>query len=285
MTEETQGQESEIDADVSQTQGEAPEPEEATEAEQVEDNAVADESEEPELSVEERLEKIEKDNQYKEKAIHRKTAALHEANRKIRELQSELQKFAQSKESEKPEPNIDDFETHDEYVNAVADYRAEQRVKQKEQEFKMRQMQEAQQKQVQERLAMRQKQEAEYITDNPQYEASSKEVADYLGTMQVSDDVANAVLDQVYSGNVPAIIDYFGKNNGENLSKLDEIMRMPAHMAAVEVYKLQQAIGKPEKKAEKPLPKPVKTKPSNAGGKKYIDDSNSVLKSLGVKGY
>lgn len=261
--------------------------------EEIEDNSPDVESEEPEETVEEKVVRLERDVEGKQKAINRKTAALHDANKKYAEQRQEHERISGLLDQQKPdsEPSIDDYETHEEYVNALVDYRSKAEVTKQQQALMIEQQQIQQQQVMNERLSLRQSQEAEYLVDNPMYKSSSNEVDAYLRTIDESSmpkGTVNAILDQLYKGNVPAVIDYLGANNGENLDELGKIARMTPPDAAVEIYKTQQKLAKSpvEKKEAKKTLKPVKAvkgNRANTGGLGKHSSGDDVLKKLGLK--
>lgn len=248
--------------------------EEADETESEEDESEDDsdetgEQEEPEIDPEEKAKELEQKVQSMQRAIDKKTAAYHAQQRahekalqELQELQQRLNQNAASKE-----PSVDDFETYEEYDKARTDWVKNEAKREAQQEFINQQHQIEQENIMKQRLARRHEQEAEYVKDNPHYTQSVQEVDAFITQAKIAPDVANAVLSQVYKGDVPKIIDYFGRNYGENLGELEKISQMSAPDAAIEVYKLQQKLATetPVKREEKPLPKPV-SKQKGAGG-------------------
>lgn len=239
---------------------------------------------EPQETVEQKVERLERETAGKQKAIDRKTAAYHDLQKaheaKIQEL-AELQAKLTQQEPEK-EPSIDDFETHDEYVNALADYRADKKAREAQQKYLQQQQAAEQAKIVQERNSIVQKQEAEYIAVNPKYEAAKAEFSSFVLSGNIPKAVEDAIVTQAFDGNVPQVIDYFGANNGERLDELAEITKMPPIKAAIEIYKIQQKLKAPVKKEEKPLPKPVKKVVGTSKGSKDLYEGD-VLENLGLK--
>ena len=242
------------------------------------------EGQEPEVTLEEENAKLKKDIERKQKAIDRKTAAYHDMQRAYDKRKQELQALQEQVQAQEPveEPKIDNYETHEEYVEALAEFRADQKVKQKQQDFIEQQSKMAEVQKNQSRLQKRANEEAEYIKDNPHYQQSADEVDAFLKTFEIRDDVGNAVLDIIYNGNVPQVIDYFGSNNGENLHKLKDISQLTPVEAAVEIYKIQQSLKAPAPKEIKPPPKPV-NKPKGGGKPSKDLASGDVLKNLGLK--
>lgn len=227
-------------------------------------------------AAEQRAEKLEREAESKQKKIDRQTAAYTEMQRALeRERQEFQEKLATSKPTEATEPSIDDYDTHDEYINALVDYKAETRVKAKEAELFEKQQAAQQQKLAQERASIALEQEAEYLKVNPMYKASKAEFEAFAKTAQVNPAVESAIVSQTYKGNVPQLINYFGENNGENMDELIAISKMTPVEAAVEIYKVQQKLVAPKSKETKPLPKPVKAAPAAKSTKSLEKSSGS----------
>lgn len=278
MTDEAQGEIPEIE-DVNEEQGIDAESEEV-EAEQTGDDAAQGEGEEAQEEVTpEKYEEL-------KKAVDRKTAALSDVNRKMREYQEqiqELQRMTQAnQEALEPEPDFDDFDTHAEYREALGSYLEKKASHDAQQKFIEQQQALQMQKMSQERATMAQKHEREYLEVNPAYKQSKTEFNNFIAQTNVDRAVEIAIVEQAFEGNSAQIIDYFGADHGKNLDQLAEIVKMTPSRAAVEIYKIQQTLDKPKKKAAEPAPKPVKTKPSNAKANKDLSKGD-VLKNLGLK--
>lgn len=278
MSDETQ--EVALEAETKDVKVETPE----AEVKETEDNTSPDtesdegttEGEEPAETAEEKLERLEREAAGKQKAIDRKTAAYHALQKKYDEQRQEQERLAKLIEQQTPgkEPVIDDYETHEEYVNALVEHRAKAEVH-KEREKLMAQQAQMQQEQImQERLKLRQSQEVEYLSKNPMYQTAANEVDLYIkGITDVSPATQEAVIAQMYDGNVPAVIDYFGANDGENLEELGAIARMTPPEAAVAIYKIQQklsAVPVVNKKETAPKPKPVKVAKGSSNASKPL---------------
>lgn len=266
------------DSDVVETQPQDQQVETTeTEAEETEasedesnDNSPEAESEEVEESPEDKIARLERESAGKQKAIDRRTAALSDLNKKLEQERQEREKLAAlvQQTQSKPEPQSDDFETYDEYVDALAEYRAEQKVAEQQKQFSEQQAKMQQQQVLNERLKLRQEQEADYLQSNPMYKQSVQEVDNFIQNLNTPPDVQDAVIAQMYEGNIPQMIDYFGSNSGENIDKLAEISQMPPWKAAVEIYKIQQSFTSAPKKEAKPIPKPVKAVKGGGATKK-----------------
>lgn len=236
-----------------------------------------------EPSPEEKLAEAEKLNEQRQKKIDRQTASYNAIQKTLQERTQELEALRQQVQTEAPqEPKIDDFETFEEFDKARVDFINKQAEQTAQEKLLQQQQQMQAQQQLQARMDLRAAQEADYIKDNPHYRTSVSELDTFFKTAQINDGVAEAVLDVVYDGNVPQIIDYFGKNNGENLDKLAEIARMTPVKAAIETYKIQQSLTTPVSKEETQPPKPV-NKPKGKGAPKKDIMDGSVLKNLGIK--
>ena len=262
MTDETQGEIAAVPAEETATQGqEAATPEVKAEVEENTTDAKT-EGEEIQETADDKVVRLERETAGKQKKIDRQTAANRQANERSDKLRQENERLAALIEKQTPdtEPKIDDYETHDEYNNAVISHAEKRGAANAQKEFLDNQQQIQRQQIEQERLSLRRSQEAEYIVDNPMYNAASNEVGTYIGTLDSSDATQDAVISQLYDGNVPSVIDYFGSNNGENLDELGKIARMAPPQAAVAIYKIQQKLlVSPTQKQTKPKPTPVKT--------------------------
>lgn len=228
----------------------------------------------PEESVEDKVDRLERETTGKQKAIDRKTAAYSSLQRKYEEQRQEHEKLAQliAQQQPKVEPNIDDFETHEEYDKARVEFWKETAKAEAQAELLQNQRQFQQEKIMQDRLVLRQTQEVEYMTDNPMYKASVTEVDSYIkGIPDVPGGTQEAVIEQLYRGNVPQLIDYFGSNAGENLDELGKISRLSPPEAAVEIYKLQQKLSSSKvKKETTPKTTPVKTQKGSTSTSKPL---------------
>ena len=246
----------------------------------------SDETEEeaPQETVDEKVVRLERENSGMQKAIDRKTAAYHSAQKaheaKLQEIQ-ELQVRLQQ-DSTKQEPNEDDFETYDKYFEAKVNYAADKKAEtanaamlEKQKAFEVQKMQA-------ERASVLRTQETEFLTINPMYEKSKTEFSGALAALNVHPDVENAIVSTAFKGNVPQIINYFGANNGENLEQLTAIAGMSPVDAGIEMYKIQQTFVKPVKKETKTATRPIERLKRGGAPRKDLSEGD-VLKNLGLK--
>lgn len=232
---------------------------------------------EAELTVEDKLKNAEAKQAGMQKAIDRKTADHHAMQRKLDGQRQELEAQAKLLVQQTPdkEPVLDDYESHDEYVDAVATFRAKALVTKERQNMIAEQQKANDQVVMNERIKLRHEQEATYMVDNPLYKTSVVEVDSYIKTLESTAPVQEAVIGQLYRGNVPEIINYFGSNNGENLSELGRISSLTPPEAAVEIYKIQQKLAAtPSKKETKPKTTPVTTKKGGPRSDKSLAKSD-----------
>lgn len=214
-------------------------------------------------TVEQKAARLEKELEAAKTKNARQTAAYAQQQKALERARQEYQE-AVSKQTEKKEeePKVEDFDSLSEWKEELAKYHSKIAKREYELDLSKKQMEAAQAKIMQERESIRAKQEAEYISLNPNYEASKNEVTTFIDMLAqtggMSPQVEHAITSQAFDGNVPALLDYFGANSGERLGELQEIFQMPPHKAAVEIYKIQQKLGTPKKKEEKPLPTPSK---------------------------
>lgn len=257
------------DVTVEEVQKQEPDIKDEVEAEKDETESQEDgdgEEEKTPKTVEERLAEIEakyeeksKEAEAKQKKIDRQTAAYNDMQKALeKERLGKQEALEKSKAVETQEPDISDFNTHDEWVNALSDWKAEQKISQLEAENAQRREQEKAHALQNERARIANEQEAEYLKVNPRYKASKSEFEGFLATAKVDPQVEDAVVSMAYKGNIPNLIDYFGSNNGERLDEFEKITQMSPIDAAVEIYKIQQKLVTPKKEETKTLTKPVK---------------------------
>ena len=275
MTEDVTVENEIEDQTVETTETEVDEVETDSQEDDALDNQEA-EGEEVEETAEERLERIQKELEAKERKIARQTAAnrkvqeiLEQRNRELETIQSRLQALEKPQQAE---PKQDDFDTYAEYDEARIKYLADVMLKEREKELLTQQHIIAEQKLIAERGATLAKQEQEYVKVNPNYKHSREEVESFVNTFAVAPDVMKFIQDQLHEGNVAQVIDYFGSNGGERLGELEEIFNMSPRKAAIAIYEIQKGFKAPEKKETKPLTKPVTKIKATAKKTRAVDD-------------
>lgn len=257
-----------------------------SETQEVSNDAVVEvEAEVEEINYQERSEKLEKETAGKQGKIDKQRAALTQSNDKIQELQSQL---AGLQVQQAPvQPNIEEFETHEDYVEALSEFKAEARFQTKKQEDLLNQQQQALNQRNEQQQSAFLKDEQVYRQANPNYDRAKTEVQDFMRLNPVGGPTGDAIYEQASNeGGLAEIINYFGDDGGERLPELDRIANLSPVQAAVEIYKIQQSIKAVTPVKEKSLPKPLKTiKGTSKGGPKELSTDMSgkeILARLGI---
>ncbi len=166
-------------------------------------------------------------------------------------ISKEAKPTAQPTATESKEPSLDQFKTYEEYVAAVADHRAEQKVQQllKQQE-EQRQRQDAERQKAEQRSTFQAKAE-EFATTTPDFD----EVA-FNPSLPVSDVMADALN---LSDKGPEILYHLGKHPDEAA----RISRLPPVQAALEIGRLEAKLSLPQPRTVTKAPPPIA--PSSGG--------------------
>lgn len=249
-----------------------------SESTQVDD--AAQEEEETEVDYKTSYEKAKIEAQKKQDKVNKQRAALSQSNRKIEELQAKLNELQGPAQDEKPlvKPNINDFETNEEYQKAIDEYTdavAAKKIKESQKEQLLEQQKAEIEKRNNEQKAEFLKSEAAYRLVNPDYDRAKTELQEHIELNPVKDAVADAIYERASKGGMlPAIINYFGENSGERLSEFSKISEMSPYDAVVEIYKIQQKLKSMTSPKDKPLPKPIKAVKSTGTGGKSLDKAS-----------
>lgn len=284
MTEETQG----IEAEPQETQGDiaeiAPDTETQEPTQEESDNSEETPVEEAqkeevqeEVDYKSRYEKLEKESKARQDKINKQRAALSQNNKKVQELSAQLEALQVSQAAVSKEPVVDDYETFEEFTDALASYKADALVKSSQEKMLLEQKQiaEAEKQRVQNEQFNRA--EADYRVKNPNYDLAKDELAKHIEVFPVNTPVANAILEQASrGGNVAEIINYFGADNGAKIPEFDRIAALSPTEAAVEIYKIQTSLKNVSPVVKNPLPKPIKSLNGGAKLKRSPQDSMSI---------
>lgn len=240
--------------------------EEVETPEDSEEEIESEEDEDPEESEEEE-EKPKKKNGFK-KRIDKFKTKLSKKDEEIEYWKQEALKANQSKPEEKTEekkvinndnrPSVDDFDEYEDYLEALVEYKAEEKIREKEskenEKAKLTKEQEKAQEFGQKLNSFREQ--------TPDFDEVMEEVED----MEVSAATKEAI---VYSENGPALMYELAKNPSE----LERINSLPPILAAKEIGKLEASLEKPvnkEIKTKTKAPRPIK--PVGRGGSKVSKD-------------
>lgn len=140
-------------------------------------------------------------------------------------------------------PSIEDFQNVNEWAVAVANHAAKKAQEVAERQFSERQQQ-SQQAQVFESYAAR---EREYAVSHPEY-------ADAYQALQSSVRFGPQALEvMAASEHGPAIVHYLG----QHLDIADRVARLPAHLAAAEIARIEAKVSSPKPVTKAPSPPPT----------------------------
>ena len=171
-------------------------------------------------------------------------------------LRQQLQVQQQPKPSAKGEPQPTDFKTYEEYVNAVIEYRLEQRLSAREQEGQtQRQQREAQQQAAQMR---------ERILEGSDEFEDFEEVAlaDHV-------PISTAMAAAISESDVPAKLAYY---LGSHLEEARRIYALKPTQQVREIAKIEQTLTAAPK--PKPAPEPIKPNSGTASVDKPIEEQD-----------
>ena len=200
-----------------------------------------------------------------QKRIDRQTAAYRQLQEQHEALQKQLQENAPKKDDT---PKEEDFDTYEEYNEALVEYRAEQRLAEKERERleaqraeKEAQMREATEKQY----ASRVEAFAEKHPDFREKESVVEEVVALQmqnGVTPTLQALTNAVLESENSARLVYEL-------GNDVDLLEDILQKSPYQAVRELVKLEM---KPEAvENKKQPPKPIKATSGKSTGKKSVN--------------
>lgn len=233
------------------------EPVEVVETEAPQEAPQEEEVSKPEETIEQRLDRLERERDTLKKKNSRQKAALKALN----ERQQQQQPQAEAKPLG-DEPKPEDFETQEDFVNAVVEYRTEKATQAKLEEQRQQAHLLEQQELMNKRAAIKKESEDKFREINPNYDEADQEVRSFYETnaQSINPHTYFAIVDAVYDyGDVAELTNYFGENNGERIDELDAISRMSPVKAGIEIYKISQSLKSTNKQTTKnPLPKPPK---------------------------
>lgn len=246
--------------------------------------------EEQQETVEEKLERLEKARERDQKKINRQTASNHGHLKKIEELNAKLQELETKAPSEQvsKEPDINDFESFDDYQEAVVEYRVEQKTKETQAKSKEQEQLRIHNEKMQERRKAIETNEAEYSKANPAYKNARQEFVEFTSTAKLNPNVENAMIDvAMREGNFAEVINYFGENGGDKLDEFMEIAKLTPVEAGIKIYDIcKQLKGKPAPEKKKPIPKPASKVSGKGRAVNDLDNlkpDDDVLVKLGLK--
>lgn len=260
------------EADVQTVDAETQQPSEQEQGEQSQvDDARQDDGSEQQPEAEQEAEQKKRGAQ---KRFDELTRQRHEAQREAQEWKRRALELEASKSQQQlQEPDIGDFESVDDYRQAVVEYAKANALETAKREISQRQQYE----QIASKQAKVDVAEAEYMKSNPTYAQNAANVTQLMAG-NLAPQVAEAFLD--LGADAPAVIDELGAD-------LDQLMDFANATPYQQLMKLgelrMQAKSKP-KTQRKPLPTPVTPVGANGGARNPTNLSDSeFLKTRGLK--
>ena len=251
--------------DVKEVEQDLPEGKSQENDEAVEGDAPDAEEPEVELSADalEWKEKFEKTQQATQKRIDRQTAANRQLQEQLNELTQRLEKSGSGHAEESNAPKQEDFDSYDDYIEAVTDYKAEQKAAAKERELleaqkaaKQQEIYEAKQKQYESRVEAVKAEKPDYH----EKEVVVEEIVDFAMKKDGVTDTIRMLTNAVLESENGARLVY---ELGNNPDKLEDMLAMNPYEAVRELVMLENL----PKAVEKPKTPPQPIKPSSGSGK------------------
>ncbi|NIQ07203.1 MAG: hypothetical protein GWO20_16185 [Candidatus Korarchaeota archaeon] len=209
-----------------------------------------------------------------QKRIDRQTAALRSAEEKLRLAEQRIEEINKSSPvQEDKAPNMDDYDTVEEYTEAMAEYRADKIVKDKLKAEREAELQKAQQAKFEQMTKSFEEREASFRAENPEYK-SNQENFEYnfnminsQGKTPATQTIAQVLMER---NSAPALINELGRN--EDL--LHELSSMSPVEAVFKLAELERDISSRKKVKREEVPPPVKSVNGTGKGKKSVSNMN-----------
>lgn len=177
------------------------------------------------------------------------TRARREAERRAQYLEQQLAQVISQQQHNSPQsnelPRIENFQTVEDWGAAIAEYSARQALSQAEQRFQQHDQQRSTQQLAQGFMVK----EQQYAAQHPEYFDA---VAELNATVQLPNEVYEAI---AHSDHGPAIAHHLA----QHLDEADRLSRMPPHIAAVQIGRLEAKVGAPKPKPVTQAPNPPPT--------------------------
>lgn len=229
--------------------------ENAAEEQQTERNASESTTEQVDTQGQDDKPRDEKGRFVPQERVNEITRARREAERRADALERELSQIRQQQpaqhqpQSNEPPPSLENYANVAEWSQALTQYAVRQAEQAAEQRFKQQDWQ-RQQQQVQQNFAER---AAKYTAEHPDF-------TDAVSELDRSVTFAPEIVDAIgNSEHGPALVHYLAKH----LDEADRISRLPAHIAAVQLGRLEAQVSAPKPKPVTKAPTPT---PSLGGG-------------------
>ncbi len=221
----------------------------AEEQEQLE-AAASEEEEQGEAKEEQEEEQPKRPKKSAQKRIAELTAKYRHTEREVQELRRLLSEQGRTQEAQSVQqpqkPKRDQFDDEDVYFEALADYRAEQKITEREQRQRQKSEQDRQQQQQQEFQKKVQSVNNTGIDTFDDYDEVVIENSD----LQISDSMAQSII-EMDQGHLVAY------HLGKNPQKAEQIAQKSAYRQTIELTKLEDQLSQKSKKKTTKTPPPV----------------------------
>lgn len=183
--------------------------------------------------------------------INELTRARRQAERERDALMAEVERYRQPQQTapaDKP-PAFEDFQDLNQWAAAVAQHARQSALTEAERKFSERQQQTSQEQVF-----------GQYEARERQYAAAHPDYAEAIDSLRSSVRFAPSTLEVIAtSEHGPAVVHHLGKH----LDEADRLARMPPHMQAAEVARIEARVSAPKPKPVTKAPDPA---PSLSGG-------------------
>ena len=204
-----------------------------------------------------------------------KTKRSERENAELRNRVAELEKLsAQTKEKPKPKP--DGFENHDEYVEALTDWKVEQRFSKDAEERAKTEEQNANKRMLDDQEARFNQAEAKFMAENPDYEDVTDTLAELVPRDFNGGSITNAILAHEKG---PELLYTLGKD----LDLAQEVYTLPYTFAIRKLNNIAAGLGKPPPTADPQQNLPDPPSSIQAGSNTVKSEENMTGKELRKK--
>ncbi len=215
----------------------------------------------------------------------RQKAANRQLQKQYEDTQAELQKLKTAKPLQKPV--LEDFKTMEEYQDALADHKAEEKFREKQEKEAEQRMNESQQARLAEQRTSFLGKEAEVIKADPEYHANTAVVQEFIDLLPknqngvIEDPGYRAFCEFIATGaeNGPALLNHLGKNP----DKIESLFGKPAAWITKKLAQYEKEIeAKPKIPEKQPLPRPPTGIKGSSRAEKSVEDmsADDLLKSI-----
>ena len=184
---------------------------------------------------------------YERRQAERKLAQSHEEKQELIARIEALEKSAQPKAEQ---PNPDNFDTHEEFIEALTDWKLEQKLGKQQEENEKKAAEQAQQAQMAKVRETFEAREAEFSADKSDYLPVVENLSSQLAQTQKNAEIINEIVNR---DDGPALLYALG----QNMEKAAEVFDLQSSFAIDRLNSVAESL-KPQEQPEskQPLPKP-----------------------------